>query len=73
VANVIRSKSAVGHISLPLAGMSLLVCILWTLYGLQQEDVWITLPNGVGGLLSGLQVLVYTAYRGEGAKPYQKV
>ena len=60
---VITCKNASGHISLPVAALSLLVTILWTSVGVQFKDSFIIIPNALGIILSLAQLTVYWVYR----------
>ena len=64
LSKVIQSKSTTGHISLPLASISLGVCIVWTLIGMQLNDAFVIVPNFTGGVLSAIQIAVYFYFRG---------
>ncbi|XP_078431011.1 bidirectional sugar transporter SWEET5-like [Wolffia australiana] len=58
---VIRTKS-VKYMPFTLSLASLLNGICWTLYALIKFDIFITIPNGLGTLLSSAQLVLYACY-----------
>ena len=50
--------------SLMLSAMNLVVSSLWALYGYMLWDMFILLPNAIGGLLAVVQVLLILLYPG---------
>jgi solute carrier family 50 protein (sugar transporter) len=63
ISQVVKTGSALGHISLPVAASSLVVCVLWTVIGINLHDNFVTIPNGLGAGLALTQLLVYYKYR----------
>jgi uncharacterized protein with PQ loop repeat len=75
LSNVIRHRSTKGYISLPMSSLGLIVCILWTAFGIQLSDPFIIVPNGAGAILNGAQLCLYFYYfkRAEGFLPVRYV
>eukprot|EP00842_Homolaphlyctis_polyrhiza_P004802 jgi/Hompol1/5322/HPOL_004332-RA len=64
VAKVIQAKSAYGLISLSMASISLVVCLLWVLFGVQIKNSFVILPNVIGAALCLIQIIVFARYGG---------
>ncbi|RLM80967.1 bidirectional sugar transporter SWEET4 [Panicum miliaceum] len=58
---VIQTKS-VEYMPLSLSLASLVNAICWTAYALIKFDLYITIPNGLGVLFAGAQVVLYAIY-----------
>jgi solute carrier family 50 protein (sugar transporter) len=63
LSKVIKTKSVSGHIIFPVAILSSIVCILWTLIGSYLRDDYIFYPNLIGSFLAFGQVGVYIKYK----------
>lgn len=61
MAEVIQSKST-DSMSFPLSVMSVLTTASWVLYGLLVSDFFIQFPNGIGLLLSLIQLTLFAVY-----------
>ncbi|KAK9722486.1 Putative sugar transporter [Basidiobolus ranarum] len=61
VFEVIRTKSTIS-LSLPLSATSFVNCILWLTYGYVFEDLFIIIPNSLGSLLTGFQLILFMIY-----------
>ncbi|KAI8899418.1 sugar efflux transporter for intercellular exchange-domain-containing protein [Globomyces pollinis-pini] len=61
-AQIIKTKSSNGLLSLPLTVMSLIVCFLWTAVGISLNDHYITIPNLAGSILAIFQFALYFLY-----------
>ncbi|XP_045794162.1 bidirectional sugar transporter SWEET14-like [Trifolium pratense] len=59
---VIRTKS-VEFLPFPLSLLLLISAIMWLLYGLSLEDIYVTLPNVVGLTFGIVQITLYAIYR----------
>jgi solute carrier family 50 protein (sugar transporter) len=63
LSKVLKTKSVTGHIIFPVAILSLIVCILWTMIGMFLVDDYIFYPNLIGSILAFGQVAVYIKYK----------
>lgn len=62
MAEVVRSRCT-DTMSLPLSVMSLLTTVSWLLYGILISNLFVQVPNGLGMLLSVVQLSLFVIYR----------
>lgn len=73
LAAMMRTKN-VAVFPLALCVTNFINTCLWMVYGISRLDAFIALPNLVGMLLSGMQVVLFLVYsRGERSSAYRKV
>ncbi|KJE92072.1 hypothetical protein CAOG_08666 [Capsaspora owczarzaki ATCC 30864] len=63
---ILQTKRA-NSISVPLNCTTLITCAVWVVYGIDRDDVFIYVPNGVGFLLNFTQLVLVIVFEGVGA------
>uniref|UniRef100_A0A182NQ79 Sugar transporter SWEET1 n=1 Tax=Anopheles dirus TaxID=7168 RepID=A0A182NQ79_9DIPT len=61
LAHVIRTQNT-DSLPFPIIVSSFFVCLLWTAYGVLINDLFIQIPNLLGGILAGIQLTLYVIY-----------
>ncbi|OWM63939.1 bidirectional sugar transporter SWEET1a-like isoform X2 [Punica granatum] len=69
---VIKTKS-VEYMPFWLSLFTFICGILWFLFGLLGADPYVYVPNGLGGLLGMMQLILYAIYRDKKAEPKKAV
>ncbi|XP_058054695.1 sugar transporter SWEET1 [Anopheles bellator] len=61
LAHVIRTQNT-DSLPFPIIVASFFVCLLWTAYGILISDLFVQIPNLLGGILAGIQLTLYVIY-----------
>ncbi|XP_035792669.1 sugar transporter SWEET1-like [Anopheles albimanus] len=61
LAHVIRTQNT-DSLPFPIIVASFFVCLLWTGYGVLINDLYVQIPNLLGGILAGIQLMLYVIY-----------